>query len=197
MKRNKILVAIITLALVITMLPVQQVSAATTYQTSLGKVRNLKAGTCTIKSINLTWSPVSGASGYQVYRSDARNGKYRLLKNVSSVAFMNTTVTAGTEYFYKVRAYTSTAAGTSYGKFSGILRANTKPLSIKKVTAKYNINVRKYAGTTYQRLFGIAKGTKMSILCEAHDKAGYKWYRIQVKINGKKYKGYVRSDLVS
>ncbi len=195
MKRNKILVAIMMLALVITMLPVQEVSAAT--QTSLAKVQNLKAGTCTTKSINLTWSPVSGASGYQVYRANARNGKYRLLKNVSSVAFMNTTVTAGTEYFYKVRAYTYSGSKKTYGKFSGILRANTKPLSSKKVTAKYNINVRKYAGTTYQRLFGITKGTRVSVLCETQDKTGYKWYRIQVKINGKNYRGYVRSDLVS
>lgn len=195
MKKNKFLAAILSLALMITMLPVQQVSAAA-YQTSLVKVKNLKAGTCTTKSINLTWSPVQGAYGYQVYRSNARNGKYKLLKNVSSTAFMNTTVTAGTEYFYKVRAYAFTSSGTSYGKFSGILRANTKPVYTKKVTAKYNINVRKYAGTTYPRLFGITKGRKMSVLCDTHDKAGYKWYRIQVKINGKKCRGYVRSDLV-
>ncbi len=195
MKKNKILVALMMLTLVITMLPVQQVSAAT-YQNGLEKVRNLKAGTCTTKSINLTWSPVSGASGYQLYRANARNGKYKLLKNVSSVAFMNTTVTAGTEYFYKVRAYKSTAYGTVCGKFSGILRANTKPVFTKKVTAKYNTNVRKYAGTTYKRLFGISKGTKVTVLCETQDKTGFKWYRIQVKINGKKYRGYVRSDLV-
>lgn len=195
MRKNKILAAVLSLALIITMLPVQQVSAAA-YQTSLAKVKNLKTGTCTTKSINLIWSPVSGAQGYQVYRSNARNGKYRLLKNVSSTAFMNTTVTAGTEYFYKVRAYSLTKSGTSYGKFSGILRANTKPVYKKRVTAKYNINVRKYAGTTYPRLFGITKGTRMSVLCDASDKSGYKWYRIQVKINGKKYTGYVRSDLV-
>lgn len=195
MKKNKVLVAIVALAFMITLLPAQQVSAAT-YQNGLQKVSGLKVGTCTTKSINLTWKPVSGASGYQLYRANARNGKYRLLKNVSSTAFMNTTVKAGTEYFYKVRAYKSTPSGIVTGKFSGITRANTKQLSTKKLTAKYNTNVRKYAGTTYQRIFGITKGTKVSVLCETQDKSGVKWYRIQVKIGGKKYRGYVRSDLL-
>lgn len=37
----------------------------------------------------------------------------------------------------------------------------------------------------------------MTVLCETCDKAGVKWYRIQIKMNGKKRVGYVRGDLVA
>ncbi len=200
MKKIRVLAAVICMILCVSMIP--QDTAATTIQgqtSSVGQVRNLKAGVCTIHSINIRWTPVAGASGYQIYRSAARNGKYTRLKTVAagSQAFMNTSVSVGKEYFYKVRAYSNTSKGKVYGKFSKILRANTKPLYSKKVKAKCNVNIRKYAGTNYERLFGVTKGTSMKVLCEACDKSGAKWYRIQVKINGKNYKGYVRSDLVA
>lgn len=166
---------------------------------TVGQVQNLKAGVCTVKSINIHWSPVQGASGYQIYRATARNGKYTCIKTVpaGSQAFMNLSVSSGKEYFYKVRAFVNTANGKRCGKFSKILRANTKQIFSKKVRAKYNVNVRKYAGTNYAVQFTVKKGTKLTVLCETCDKSGTKWYRIQVKINGKKQKGYVRSDLVA
>lgn len=164
----------------------------------LGQVLNVKAGICTQRSVNIHWTPVAGATGYEIYRATARNGRYTLLKNLpgTSQAFMNTSVLAGKEYFFKIRAFKYSSYGKTNGKFSKILRTNTKPLYSRKVRAKYNVNIRKYAGTNYPRIFGVYKGTKMTVLCETCDKTGAKWYRIQVKLNGKKKKGYVRSDLV-
>ena len=169
------------------------------YSDSIGRVSGLKATVCTTKSINIRWNPVKGASGYEIYRSVARNGNYTLLYDMSSgnCAFMNITVQSGKEYYYKVRAYTGRGKDKHYGKYSKLLRANTKPLSSRKLTAKCNINVRKYAGTNYARICGALKGTKLKFLCEACDQAGTKWYRVQLKMNNKKYTGYIRSDLAS
>lgn len=200
MKKIKILTAAVCMFLCLAAAP-HKVSAVPSIQgtvSNLGKVQGLKAGVCTTRSINIHWNLMTGAHGYEIYRATARNGKYTLLKAVPSTsqAFMNTTVAAGKEYFYKVRAFVATRTGRSYGKFSKILRANTKPLSLRKGRIRGNVNVRKYAGTNYARVFGLVRGTKVTILCETCDRSGAKWYRIQVKINGKKYRGYVRGDLI-
>lgn len=198
MKKIKIL-AVVCMIFCLAGVP-QEISAATSIQGKIAdveRVAGLKAGVCTTNSVNIHWRSVEGASGYEIYRSAARNGKYMQIGTASagSQAFMNTSVSAGREYYYKVRAFVSSGNGRSYGRFSKILRVNTKLLYKKTVTVKCNVNIRKYAGVNYARVCGAAKGTKMKVLCEASDKAGMKWYRVQVKLNGKKYKGYVRSDL--
>lgn len=200
MKKIRLAAALIAFVLGVT--TVSAPASATVIQGSINrpaKIASVSAGTCTVHSINLHWTPVQGASGYQIVRATARNGQYTLLKETGagSQAFMNTSVAVGKEYFYKVRAFNNTSKGKVYGKYSKILRTNTKMLLPKKVTAKYNVNVRKYAGTDYAVAFGLPKGQKASVLCESSDKNGVKWYRIQFKTGGKKYKGYVRADLVS
>ena len=168
-------------------------------QTGVGQVQGLRAGICKANSINVRWEQVQGASGYQIYRSEARNGKYVRLRNIGpgGYAFLNNkNVSMGTEYFYKVRAFKNTSKGRVYGKYSKILRVNSLQTRSIKVRAKFNVNVRKYAGTSYDRLITVPKGTKMTVLCTSKDKAGAKWYRVKVSLNKKSYKGYVRSDLV-
>ena len=168
-------------------------------QTGVGQVQGLRAGICKANSINIRWEQVQGASGYQIYRSEARNGKYVRLRNIGpgGYAFLNNkNVSMGTEYFYKVRAFKNTSKGRVYGKYSKILRVNSLQTRSIKVRAKFNVNVRKYAGTSYDRLITVPKGTKMTVLCTSKDKAGAKWYRVKVSLNKKSYKGYVRSDLV-
>ena len=168
-------------------------------QTGVGQVQGLRAGICKANSINIRWEQVQGASGYQIYRSEARNGKYVRLRNIGpgGYAFLNNkNVSMGTEYFYKVRAFKNTSKGRVYGKYSKILRVNSLLNRSIKGLAKFNVNVRKYAGTSYDRLITVPKGTKMTVLCTSKDKAGAKWYRVKVSLNKKSYKGYVRSDLV-
>lgn len=168
-------------------------------QAGVGQVQGLKAGICKANSINIRWQQVQGASGYQVYRASARNGDYVKLKEVGpgGWAFLNNrNVAAGTEYFYKVRAFQKTSKGRVYGKYSKVLRVNSKLNRSFRVTSKFNVNIRKYAGTGYDRLITVPKGTKMTVLCNARDKAGVRWYRVKLNVNKKKYTGYVRSDLV-
>ena len=203
MKKVKMLAAALGMLLCLIAAP-QKGFAQTTVQgqisvSGLGQVQSLKAGVCTTKSVNLHWLPVAGAYGYEVCRAEARNGNYILLGTVpasGSLAFMNTTVMPGREYYYKVRAFVGSKNGRVYGKFSKILRANTKSLTPKKVRVKYNSNIRKYPGTNYKRMFGVPAGTELTVLCESRDKAGMRWYRIKVKVGGKKRTGYIRSDLV-
>lgn len=61
--------------------------------------------------VKLTWNEISGAAKYRVYRSLSLNGTYTLMKTTTSTSYVNTSATAGTKYYYKVRAIT--AGGTA------------------------------------------------------------------------------------
>lgn len=201
MKKVRILAIVLCLFLCVQFVP-QQIWAATTVKgntTSIAKVTGLKAGVTTVKSINIHWEPITGVSGYVIYRAAAKDGKFTNIKTVGpgSQAFCNITVQMGKEYFYKVRGFVRTGDKTTYGKFSKVLRTNTKPILTKMVSAKYNVNIRKQAGVKYAVSGTVVKGTKMKVLCEAQDVTGAKWYRVQVTIKNKKCTGYVRNDLVN
>ena len=53
----------------------------------------------------ITWAAVPGASGYQVFRSTEADGIYVYQKTVLGTSLINTGLTPGSEYFYKVRYY--------------------------------------------------------------------------------------------
>ena len=60
------------------------------------------------KSTKLSWSKVSGASGYKIYRATSKNGKYKLIKTVKgnkTFKYTDKKVYKGTRYYYSVKAY--------------------------------------------------------------------------------------------
>jgi fibronectin type 3 domain-containing protein len=58
----------------------------------------------------ISWNTVSGATAYEVYRS-INGGEYSLLISTTKLSVTNTSVVAGTIYYYKVRAVSSTGTG--------------------------------------------------------------------------------------
>lgn len=70
------------------------------------KIATAKNGGATI-----SWSKVSGADGYYVYRKTA-NGSWKKLTKTSSLSYTDTSSRVnGTEYFYTVKAYNSKGNG--------------------------------------------------------------------------------------
>ena len=61
----------------------------------------------------VTWNKVNGAASYKVYRATSKNGTYKLIKTTASTSFTNTSATAGTTYYYKVKAVCSNSAADS------------------------------------------------------------------------------------
>ena len=70
----------------------------------------------------LTWSAVSGATSYRVYRSESRGTGYSLLGTTTSTSYVNTGAAAGKTYYYRVKAVNS--AGTS--AYSNIVSGRAK-----------------------------------------------------------------------
>ena len=77
----------------------------------------------------LSWKKVKGATGYKVYRSTKKNGKYkkiRTIKKASAVTFTDSKVKKGKTYYYKVRAYKTVKGNKANGKFSAVRKVKIK-----------------------------------------------------------------------
>jgi len=106
----------------------------------VGDVKKLKLKAQTTSSISIKWDKVSGASGYQVYMANSKNGKYKKVSTITkgrTTSYKKTKLTSAKTSYFKVRAYKKIKGKKSYGKFSSVLAASTKPKtpSISKVSA--------------------------------------------------------------
>ena len=112
-------------------------------------------------SVSLTWTPVFGAEGYEIY-----NENNILIAKTAELSYTHTDLDAITTYQYKIRPYMSSDGATYYGGFSNLVQAQT---SIKKpvITLKAK---KKAAVVSWKKIKGVS---------------GYEIYR-----STKKKKGY-------
>ncbi|MDO5521453.1 MAG: GH25 family lysozyme [bacterium] len=78
------------------------------------------------RKVTLTYSKISGASGYAVYRSTSKNGKYTRLIYTTKTSYKNSYLTRNKKYYYKVRAYRVVKGKKVYGSYSGITSVKVK-----------------------------------------------------------------------
>lgn len=70
-------------------------------------VKKVKVAKYSSKKAKVTWSRVSGVSGYEVFRSTSYRGKYTMVARTSNSSFVNS-VAKGHYYYYKVRSFKAT-----------------------------------------------------------------------------------------
>ncbi len=88
---------------------------------------DLKAKTQDTKTITLSWSKTTGASGYEVYKYNSSTKKYVKIKTTTSTSYKVTSLTAGTTYKFKVRAYKKIDDETKvFGGYSSVFSTATK-----------------------------------------------------------------------
>ena len=66
----------------------------------------LKAKASNAKNVKLTWSKVKGANGYEIYRSNSKDGKYQKVKTISkggTTSYKDGKLKKSTTYYYKIR----------------------------------------------------------------------------------------------
>jgi len=67
---------------------------------------NIVVTVASASSITVSWSSVSGAAGYRVYRSTSASGTYSQVgSTTTSISYTNNGLSASTTYYYKVSAY--------------------------------------------------------------------------------------------
>ncbi len=107
------------------------------------KVDFTKVASASYDKLRLSWEPMSGVDGYQIYRATSKSGKYAKIatvKGASSATYTDTGRTCGTRYYYKLRAYKKIGRKTVYSKYSSILSAYAKPAKVKVTDAYASSN---------------------------------------------------------
>ena len=96
---------------------------------SVGKVTGLKSKTLSNSEIQLSWSKVSGASGYTVYM--CKNGKYNKLGDCKGTSYTVKNLPNATRENFKVRAYKTIKGKKVYGEYSANWNTATNPQACK------------------------------------------------------------------
>jgi chitinase len=86
---------------------------------------NFKGVLADDNTVKLSWNLVSGASGYQLSRATSKTGTFKSIKTTGATSYLDTGVTGGRTYYYKVRAYKYVGTTKIYGKFTVIIPVNT------------------------------------------------------------------------
>jgi len=102
--------------------PLSNYTSATTLSSGLGTPTGVTLTAITSSSITVSWSLVSGAIGYNIYRSASSSGTYTQIGTVTTTSYTNTGLSANTTYYYKVSAYISSNVE---GEQSSIVSATT------------------------------------------------------------------------
>ncbi len=118
--------------------------------------------------VTLSWQKVSGATSYNVYRGTATNGQSStpVATNVTATSYVNSGLTNGTTYFYKVKAVNSAGSGNASNEASATPSAGTPtptppgaPSSLSATAGNATVNLTWQAvsgATTYNVYRGTA-----------------------------------------
>ena len=149
--RGRVVSFILSLMVAVTFVPMTgQIAFANEVQSSFvagGKVAGLIQSGAAYNNVTIKWTAYAGANGYEVYRADKKNGKYKKIKTLTACSFKDKgNKKLGKKKYYKVRAYATVNSIKAYSGFSGILAAKPKvgtPSSLStsggagKVTVKW------------------------------------------------------------
>ena len=91
--------------------------------------------------VKLTWEAVSGAGGYEVYRATSKTGKFQKVAAIAAgkTSYINTGLTCGKTYRYKLRAYKIKSGKKVYSKYSDVKSTYPKPSKVKNVKVKFTV----------------------------------------------------------
>lgn len=84
-------------------------------------------------SITLSWSSVSGASGYYVYMATPNDSNYTKVATVTGTSLVKSGLTASTKYWFYVSAY------NSYGTSAGSTHVTATTLAVPTTTTKKQV----------------------------------------------------------
>lgn len=133
---------------------------------------------------------VKDGSGTVWYKVAVSNGGYGYIRSDLVETSDKITVTES-----------SSSQPAANGGGGGSKPADTVPTAIgeQQATVKSNSNarIRSGASTKHDTVASLPSGTTITLIGEATDSSGNKWYQMTCNYNNKTVEGYVRSDLIT
>ena len=122
------------------------------------KIANASTG------VKVSWSKVTGATGYTVYRSEYKNGAWtkwasRGTAKANKTSWVDTKVTSGVQYKYTVRAINGKVAST-YVSSNTVLYLAQPKTTVKAVSNGINVAWTQSAGATGYTVYRMEYNTK-------------------------------------
>ncbi len=110
------------------------ITGSGSYRGSITKTFTIKLGvpaltvTAGTKKAEITWTKVTGASGYELSMSASKKGSYSVIKKAgkTTVGFTKTGLLKGKTYYFKIRAYLTVKGKNYYGAYSTIKSVKIK-----------------------------------------------------------------------
>lgn len=103
---------------------------------------NVKAKNKTYSSCRLSWDTIDNASYYEIQRSVYANGPFEYRGKSSKNTFTDKALTAGTTYYYKVRACVDNSTAGGYSTVVKIKAVPTAPKKIRAVKSRSTLTVK-------------------------------------------------------
>ena len=105
----------------------------------------------------LSWSKVSGAKKYYVYRATSKTGSYTRIKSTTSTSYTDSDASVGKTYYYKVKAIASTSsANSAYSEILKSKRICAQPdlvVKISTTTGKPSLSWDKVSGAKEYKVY--------------------------------------------
>lgn len=145
----------------------------------------------------MTWSKVDGAETYKIYRSDSKDGVYKLAFTTTGTAFTNTSVEDVKTYYYKAVAISS--KGDQYNSaYSEVISITAKKQSTaptvtdmgKQESGKPRIKWTSVSGATKYEIYRRVKGT--GTFTKVYT-SNYLSYTNTSAVGGTEYEYYVKA----
>ena len=121
--------------------------------------------------------PVSGGS-YGYVRSD-------LVETSDTISVTDNSQTAAASTTSESTSKPEATVPTAIGEQAATVKCSS------------NVKVRAGASTQHDVVTSLPDGTVITLIGEANDTAGNKWYQLRCEYNGKTIEGYIRSDLIA
>lgn len=133
-------------------------SLTTTYTVAPSKIK-LSNGN---GKINVSWSKVSGATAYRVYRrtvaTNGAKGDWKYLSDkITGLKYTDTTVKAGTTYEYAIRVYSKGGKSELYAE-KAIYCLATPDVSVERTVKGVEVSWDKVKGAKEYRIYRKVKG---------------------------------------
>lgn len=123
---------------------------------------NLKGSSGGYNSSKLTWTAVTGATGYAIYRSASSTSGFTGVATATSASYTNSGLTTGTTYYYQIKAYTTVGTTKIYSAATSAVYAKpilATPTGLKAVSAGYNSSKLTWTAATGATGYAIYRST--------------------------------------